>query len=140
MSEKKETVPGAAASEGTTQLSAEQMQQASAKASSDARIAERARIQGITGCEEAKGRESLANHLAMNTEMSVDQAKGVLAAAAPATPAKATTPNLFQAAMNASDHPAVGADGGAGAGEGELTEAQQILRSQSAATGQKHTA
>lgn len=87
---------------------------ATAKASADAKIAERARVAGIQGCEEAKGRSTLANHLAMNTDMSVDDAKAILAAspaaAAAAAPAAAT--NGFQAAMDASKHPNVGADTG----------------------------
>lgn len=41
---------------------------------------ERTRIEGITTCEEAKGREGLANHFAFKTDMSVDAAKAALAA------------------------------------------------------------
>lgn len=87
---------------------APEMEQAKAEAAS----AERARISGITTCEEAKGRTKLAEHLAFNTSMSVDESKKVLAAA----PAEATTPaagaaNPFKAAMDASKHPEVGADG-----------------------------
>jgi signal peptide peptidase SppA len=118
---------------------------ATANAAAEARTAERARISGIQSCEEAKGRETLANHLALNTDMSVDAAKAILAASptAAATPAAATpaaaAPNGFKAAMDASQHPNVGADaadGGAGAGEG-ATLAQQILRDQALATGVK---
>ncbi len=46
---------------------------------------ERARIKGILSCEEAEGRKELAEHLAYETEMSVDQAKGILAKAPEAT-------------------------------------------------------
>lgn len=43
--------------------------------------AERQRIAAITGCEDAKGREKLAQHLAFNTDMSADEAVAILAAA-----------------------------------------------------------
>lgn len=44
--------------------------------------AERERISGIMNCEEAKGRSKLASHFALNTSMSVDDAKAALGAAA----------------------------------------------------------
>ncbi|MEQ3670665.1 S49 family peptidase [Pseudophaeobacter sp.] len=43
---------------------------------------ERTRIAGILGCDEAKGREDLAQSLAFNSSMSVDEAKKHLATAA----------------------------------------------------------
>lgn len=115
-----------------------------AQATAEARAAERARIQGIQSCEEAKGRESLANHLALGTDMSVDAAKAILAAAPVAAAAPATTPTSastdpLKAAMAASKHPNVGpdAEGGGAAGGEQLSLAQQILRDQAAATGRK---
>lgn len=79
--------------------------------------AERDRCQGITGCAEAKGKEALATHIAFNTSMSVDEAKGMLAAApvgtvaaaAPAAAAPAT--DAFKQAMDNGQQPNVGADG-----------------------------
>ena len=116
------------------------------KAAADARVAERARVAGITGCEEAKGRTSLANHLAMNTSMSVDEAKAILAAApaeASTTPGKTAGANPFKQAMDADKHPNVGADAGEGGG-GEQDEsasaAKSILAAQAAATGRKFNA
>lgn len=53
--------------------------------------AEKQRVAGITALEEAKGREALANHIAMNTSMSVEDAKAMLAAA-PAAAAATETP------------------------------------------------
>lgn len=55
---------------------------------------ERSRIQSIVGLDEAKGREPSAQHLAFNTDMSVDDAKGVLAGltAAPAAAAHSPAP------------------------------------------------
>jgi len=116
------------------------------KAAADARVAERARIAGITGSDEAKGREPLANHLALNTDMSVDQAKGILAASpkqdAKEAPAKADAPkatgNPFKEAMDAAKHPNIGADGAQGGGGEQLSLAQTILRDSAAATGRKY--
>ena len=108
-----------------------------------ARSDERARISGIQSCEEAKGREALASHLALNSEMSVEAAKGILAAspiatpaaAAPAAPVKAEG-NPFKAAMDSGAHPNVGADH-ADASSGEMTVAQRVLAAQSAAVGKQ---
>ncbi len=97
------TKPGA-----TNQATPEQLTQAQA----EGRTAERARVSGIQSCDEAKGRTALASHLAFNTEMSVEAAKAILAAA-PAEQAAASTAqgNGFKAAMDAGKHPNVGADG-----------------------------
>jgi len=104
------------------------------------RAAERARISGIQGSEEAKGREKLASHLAMNTEMSVDDAKAILAAA-PAEKQEAAAPavNAFQQAMDASKHPEVGADGAGGDAQanGSVSLASSILKDFSLASGRK---
>lgn len=136
---------------GTTQPAADQKALDEQKA---AKTAERARISGIQGCEEAKGRETLANHLAMNTEMSVDEAKTILgaaekkpeaaapapapAAASPAAPgapvAKAKTG--FEQHMDTTDQPNItGEGGGGGDGNDKLSMSQQILRDQALATG-----
>lgn len=80
--------------------------------------AERERCAGILNCEEAKGNSTLANHLAFNTQLSVDEAKGMLNASAPvaAAPAVAapvvTAPaaTTFQQAMDNGSQPNVGAD------------------------------
>jgi ClpP class serine protease len=56
---------------------------AEAKAKSDAAANstdQRARIKSITTCDEAKGREKLAQHFAFDTDLSVDAAKAALAA------------------------------------------------------------
>lgn len=80
--------------------------------------AERERCLAITGCAEAKGKETLASHIAFNTNMTAEEAKGMLAAApaagvvaaapAAAAPVVATT---FQQAMDNGQQPNVGADG-----------------------------
>jgi hypothetical protein len=82
-------------------------------------VAERERIGAILGCEEAKGREGLAQHFAMKTGMSAEDAKVALAAAPKAAEPAAPEPegnaapklkrDPFGAAMDASEHPNVGA-------------------------------
>lgn len=102
----------------------------------DPKVAERERIKGIQGHANAAGKAVLANHLALNTDLSVEAAAEILAAAAPEAKEEAATASAFTAAMDVSDHPAVGADAGLGATE--MTPAQRILASQAAATGMTH--
>lgn len=133
----------AAAAEAERQAAASAAAQATAVA--DARKAERERISGIMGCDEAKERQVLAKHLATGTDMSVDAAKAVLAVAA--KEAKAEGGNGFAAAMDRSGGAGVGADGkdgkGGGEGDGEgdgqqkPSAAAAILRDQQRATGRK---
>ena len=105
---------------------------------------ERARINGILSCEEAKGKTTFATHLAMNTSMSLDEAKGLLkVAAAEATTTNASAQgqaNQFQQAMDKSQHPNLGAEAGGEGGDGakQKTAAEGILAAQTAATGFKH--
>lgn len=95
-----------------TALAAVRTEAASAQAAAvaEARKAEKARVAGITGCDEAKGRETMANHLAMNTDMSVEDAQALLATA-PKTEPKGEAPlagagkKIFDAAMGNTDNP-----------------------------------
>lgn len=80
-----------------------------AQAQAEAAKAERARVSGIQQCEEAKGRETLASHLAFNTSMSVEEAKAILAASPKQEEAKPSG-NAFKEAMDNGQHPKVGAD------------------------------
>lgn len=57
------------------------------------------RIGAILTCDEAKGREALASHIAFKTDMSADDAKAMLAASAPGTPAAATPPQGTQPSL-----------------------------------------
>lgn len=81
-----------------------------AQAQAEARTAERARISGILGHAEAKGRESLARHLAENTDMTVEAAAAVLAAAPKTEVASNGSP--LDKAMDRVEQPEVGAGGG----------------------------
>lgn len=113
---------------------------ASDQAAADARTAERARVSGIMGCEEAKGRTALANHFAMNTDMTVEDAKAALTVAPKEVAAGTAGANPFKAAMDNDDHPKVGADGtteGAESQSASADAANAILRAQAMASGSK---
>lgn len=106
-------------------------------AATDTVAAERARIADIMGCDEAKGRDSLANHLAFKTDMSADEARALLAAA----PVNKTTDTTAEGddplarAMASTEQPEVGADGGAAPSERSAVDT--MLGDYAAATGYK---
>lgn len=107
---------------------------ARAEGQKEGALAERARILGITGSEEAKSRPALAFHLSMNTDQTVESAKGILAASAEEAvkveqPPKAEG-NAFADAM-ANGNPNLSADGG----DESLDAGQQLIRDYKAATG-----
>lgn len=111
MSQQANATPGTASAESTnTPVSATEL--------AAARKSERERMSSIMNCEEAKDKGVLANHLAMNTEMSLADAKAILAASAPETkekvvatvPAAAAEPSALAAAMANTPNPNVGAD------------------------------
>lgn len=81
--------------------------------------AERTRISAIMGCDEAKDRPKMASYIALQTDMSADQATGMLANSAletKAEPVVTTTTKAdadrspFNDAMNKADHPEVKQD------------------------------
>jgi ClpP class serine protease len=88
---------------------------------------ERARISAILASDEAKGRETLAQHLAFNTATTPDDAKAMLTAAPIASPqSQSAAPNPFAQAMAGVGNPQVKPDGTANA-EGD--EQVQLLAS-----------
>lgn len=108
-----------------------------APTAADARKAERERISAIKGHANAKDRAALADHLALNTDLSVDAAAAILAASP--VESKGDSKSAFTQAMDNSQHPNVGADAGA-EGVQEESMSQRILKNQSLATGVKHEA
>lgn len=115
-----ETKPDETAATPDSEATAEQPAAAATEAgtetaTADSRVAERERIDGILTCEEAKGRTELARHLALKTDMGVDDAKAVLASA-PVEAGKAETDRL-STAMGTVKNPQVGP------GEGESADA-----------------
>lgn len=93
--------------------------------------AERSRVQAILGCDEAKTRPAMASHLALNGQLSVEDAKGILAVSQ-AENAGATKPAGadFAAAMG-KDNPELGA----GIDTDQLTSAQEEEKAFLSATG-----
>jgi hypothetical protein len=87
------TAPNSEAAAGTT---AAAPAPAAATTDANAAVAERQRIAGILSCDEAKGREKLAQHFATQTDMSVDAARAALKVAS-----VETAPNALNAAMAA---------------------------------------
>jgi len=71
---------------------------------------ERTRVSAILGSDEAKGRTTLAHHLAFDTDMSADSAKTMLGKAAQEVSADAGK-DLLSPKMDKVDNPKVGADG-----------------------------
>lgn len=105
--------------------------------------AERERCSAIMSCEEAKGKGALATHLAMNTSMSVDDAKATLKAGAaevadePEKKEAAKGGTGFDEAMGKAKEAKLGPEGGKGTGEMSMLD--QILADNAAATGQSYT-
>jgi len=81
--------------------------------------AERERIRAILACEEAKGRELLSRTIALETDMELEAARKLLAAAQP------ESKNSFAEAMARVKNPEVGAD--ADNPESETAEVRRIL-------------
>lgn len=102
----------------------------------DAGAAMQARCAAITGCEEAKGREGLANHIAFKTTMSVDEAKSMLAASPKQTATSANS--ALDAAMDRSGGGADIANNGGDDGEqARGNDDGGLLGAYTAATGNK---
>lgn len=87
-----------------------------------AKAEERSRISAIIGCEEAKGREKLAMHLATQTEMAVDSAKALLAVSATESAPQASHKSALDLVMSSENVPVLGADSGSDA---ELSASEQ---------------
>lgn len=99
--------------------------------------AERARIAAITGHAEAEGRTKLATHLALNTEMSVEEAGAILAASPKETVSapKAKETDALADAMGKIEQPGIGPE--AGKGDGKTDPVASMLGAWAAATGTK---
>lgn len=98
--------------------------------------AERTRVQGIMGSEEAKTRPAMASHLALKTQQSVEDAVGILAVSAPEKQSASTEQTSkpagadFATAMG-KDNPELGG----GNDTEQLTSAQEEEKAFLAATG-----
>ena len=111
--------------------------EAKAEGAKEGAQAAQARISGILTCEEAGKRTKLANHLAFNTTMSVEDARSTLAASAEDKPeaAAAVQPGVgpLATAMADDEGKTVGTDGG---GDGkEVSATDRIIAAHAKATG-----
>ena len=100
---------------------------------------ERDRIRAILSCEEATSRPRLANHFALNTDLSVDDARAALAASAEEGKPSGKSP--FEAAMDASTEPDVGSGNSTDEAEEDSpkSRASRIVADYKAATGRDLT-
>ena len=104
-----------------------------AKVSAQASTAERERISAIMGSDEAKDRPALANHLALNTSMSAEDAKATLSASAVET--KASSKGPLAAAMDDEGGPNVGDGGDGGDGGQKISAGERMSRAHGKASG-----
>lgn len=126
-------------SEEAKTFAQEDLDKARAEGKKEGAQAERERIQGILGSEEAKGRTDLAHHLSMSTAMSVEDAVATLkatpAAEAPkeeGEPTKAAS--HFEKAMEPGN-PNIRGEGGEAESDEETDHAAIALRDYRNATG-----
>lgn len=105
--------------------------QAEASKLTDNRAEERARIQGIVNHAEAEGRGALANHLAYETDMSIEAAGKVLAASGQELPSKLDAGTSLDALMASEDQPNLSAD--SLTGDVDVSEDQKVSASAVAA-------
>lgn len=124
--------PAAEATAAEVPTTAEAPAAAPAAAEQPQAASEKDRIKAILAAPEAADRAALANHLALNTELSVDDARAVLAASPKEAP-QAAAGNAFAAAMAATPNPEVGADGAAE--NAEPKGAARIMANYAKATG-----
>lgn len=82
-------------------------------------VDEKARISGILQSDEAKGRESLANHLAFKTEMSVEDVIATLAAAPISAESGLGLETALDGVMSKETNPVIGDDAETGASNDE---------------------
>jgi signal peptide peptidase SppA len=116
-------------------ISSEEVARIGAEAAAKAVADDRARSAAIRALPEAEGRQQMAEHLVLNTEMTVDAARALLAVA-PKQEDKKAPGNLLEAAMDLTKNPNVGADNGGGGG-GEVSAADRILSDYTRHTGRK---
>lgn len=121
--------PAEQAEAGAEAVTDDQLADAQATGAKD----ERERISGILNCDEAKGKGNLASTLADQPDMTVDQAKVILGAAAAEATADGPTP--LDAAMADEPNVVIGADSGATQSEADKVS-QRMLANHVAAGGQ----
>ncbi|PPC77931.1 Clp protease ClpP [Pokkaliibacter plantistimulans] len=135
------TVPIAQGVAMSTPTPAPQAQQPAAQqdtqlnAPQDQRMDERTRIRGILSHAEAEGRADLANHLAYDTDMSVEQAAAMLTKAARETPAHLNADTSLDRLMAQEQQPEIGAEHNGGPGGEEEDVSTRMMRNYALVTG-----
>jgi len=109
---------------------------AAAAPEKDAVQIERDRIAGILGCEEATGREAQAQHFALKTSMSVDDARAALAVAPKVEP-KAAVASPFERAMEATGNPEIASGAASADPDKPVDNVASIVAAYQKATGIK---
>lgn len=104
-----------------------------AAAAATAATAQKDRISAILSLPEAKTRGASAQNLALSTDLTVDQAKALLATLPETKPEASTEGNAFEAAMNSGENPNITAGGGAD--KPKMTDSDKILADFKAAGG-----
>ena len=120
-------------SEGQMEISQDDIARIAAEAATKAVADDRARMSAIRSSPHAKGREKLADHLALNTSMSAEEAAAILEHAP--REAEENTGNNFAAAMNKTQNPNVGPDNATNTGDPEAHVPSRILANYKAITG-----
>jgi len=113
-------------------ISQEDIARIAAEAASRAVAEDRSRMSAIRNSPHARGREKLADHLALNTSMSAEEAAAILEHA-PSREEPAA--NNFAAAMSLTQNPNVGPDNPANTSDPEASVPNRILANYKAATG-----
>ena len=110
------------------EISQEDVARIATEAAARAVADDRARVSAIRNSPHAKGREKLAEHLAFNTAMSVDEAAAILENA----PCQEKAETNFAAAMDLTQNPNVGPDN---ADNNVVSTSERILANYRAVTG-----
>lgn len=119
-------------SEGQMEISQDDIARIAVEAATRAVADDRSRMLAIRNSPHAKGREKLADHLALNTSMSAEEAAAILEHAPRQEEEKA---NGFAAAMDASGNPNVGPDNPANTSDPGANVPNRILANYKALTG-----
>jgi len=129
--------PAAIAPAPAPEAAVEQPEQVdTTKLTAEATATEQGRIAGILQCDEAEGKTKLAQHLAFNTRMTVDDAKAALAVAE--TGAQASAPGgMLEAAMRGTKQPGISAEAPEASAEQGGSEVNELMGSYRKATGRK---
>ena len=128
------TTKTTAENEATTTYTAEDLAKARAEGKTEGRQEANARVKAIVTSPEAEGKSASAIQMAFDTDMTADQAIGLLKTIPAKTEAKTETKSHFEAAMERSGNPDLGAGNGEGASGGK-SDVDMILGDYRAAGG-----